>query len=243
MHIIKLNATDSTNQYLKNLLLTKFIEDFTVVTANKQTKARGQMGTTWQSDTGKNLTFSILKQFDHFLVQNQYYLNITVSLAVYAFLKTLNVPNLAIKWPNDILSGNQKICGILIENVLQGQHINSSIIGIGLNVNQTEFHNLFNVSSLKLLLGEKFNLDELLYMLLNEIKSNFDLLNSDQYKFLDKAYLAVLYRKDLISNFKDANGMSFTGTITGISSEGKLIVQLADFTLREYNMKEIKLLN
>ncbi|MEO9894375.1 biotin--[acetyl-CoA-carboxylase] ligase [Aurantibacter sp.] len=242
MHIIKLNATDSTNQYLKNLLLIKPVEDFTIVVAEEQTKARGQMGTSWQSDVGKNLTFSVLKRLGEFPVQNQYYLNITVSLAVYAFLKALQVPNLSIKWPNDILSGSQKICGILIENTLQGQLIKTSIIGIGLNVNQTDFHNLFNATSLKLLLGEKYNLEDLLYRLLEELDYYFKLLKSNSFKILENAYLDVLFLKGKISKFQEINNETFNATIVGVSYEGRLILQLQDGMLKEYNLKEIKLL-
>jgi len=99
MQIIKLDATDSTNQYLKDLMLTDVPVDFTVVVAKEQRKGRGQMGTVWQSENGKNLTFSVLKKIKNLDVNNQYELNICVSLAIIESLKAISVPNLSIKWP------------------------------------------------------------------------------------------------------------------------------------------------
>ncbi|MBM1108016.1 biotin--[acetyl-CoA-carboxylase] ligase [Aurantibacter crassamenti] len=242
MHIIKLDATESTNLYLKNRLLSTPVDDFTVIVANEQLKARGQMGAVWQSSPGKNLTFSVLKRFEGFSVQNQFYINIAVSLAVYAMLKALKTPNLKIKWPNDILSGSGKICGILIENILQGQQIKASVIGIGLNVNQTTFHNLFNATSLKLLLDKNFNLEDLLNELLEKLVHYFDLLILGKFKELEEAYLDVLFMKGKITQFQDKNEKSFYGTISGISSTGKLEVLLKDGPLKEFNLKEIKLI-
>ena len=139
MSIIKLSATDSTNSYLKELSLEQTLDDFTVVSTELQLKGRGQMGSKWVSDKGKNLTISILKKLENFDVQNQFNLNCIVSLAIYDVLLEIKAPNLYVKWPNDILSVDKKICGILIENILKGRFIQAAIIGIGLNVNQTNF--------------------------------------------------------------------------------------------------------
>ncbi|MBT8321842.1 MAG: biotin--[acetyl-CoA-carboxylase] ligase, partial [Eudoraea sp.] len=121
MHLIKLGATDSTNAYLKELLASKDAPDGTVVQAECQQKGRGQMGREWHSEPGKNLTFSLLKKFSNFPVTKQFLLNIISSLAVVEVLNTYDVPELKVKWPNDIMSGNQKICGILVENVVKGR--------------------------------------------------------------------------------------------------------------------------
>src|SRR5690606_34414076 len=171
MQIIKLNATESTNVYLKNLALEEELEDFTVVVARKQLKGRGQIGTKWESEVGMNLTFSILKNNVDLPVADQFLLNMGVSLAIFDALRQLYVPDLSVKWPNDILSGHFKICGILIENVLSGTMIQTSIIGIGLNVNQLNFGDLSQASSLKLILGRTFDLDELLHSVVGHIKN------------------------------------------------------------------------
>ncbi|TFG78733.1 MAG: biotin--[acetyl-CoA-carboxylase] ligase, partial [Flavobacteriales bacterium] len=149
MRIVKLNAIDSTNCYLKGLMQTEALEDFTVVVANQQNSGRGQMGSKWTSEPGKNLIMSVLKIFNDLPAEQQFSLNVCVSLAVFDTLKSLEIPKLSIKWPNDILSGNLKIGGILIENSLLGTQIRSAIIGLGLNVNQTDFVDLPNASSLK----------------------------------------------------------------------------------------------
>lgn len=242
MGIVKLDATDSTNQYLKELLRLEQVEDFTVVMAKKQLQGRGQMGAKWESESGKNLTISVLKKFDQFLISNQFLLNICVSLAVLETLKGLSVPNLSVKWPNDIMSGTSKICGILIENILVGTQIQTSILGIGLNVNQQKFNTLSNASSLKLLLGRTVNLDELLHKILESLKANFLRLEENANNGLWEAYEDSLFRKDKPSTFKGGDGNAFLGFIRKISPQGKLVVELEDAVLKEFDLKEVQLL-
>ena len=142
MNIIKLNAIDSTNTYLRQLSMTEVVEDFTVVTANHQTNGRGQMGTQWDSQVSKNLMVSVFKDVSHLDLECNFYISIVVSLSILEALKTFNIKNLKVKWPNDILSENKKIGGILIENIIKQTKLNATIIGFGLNVNQTQFDNL-----------------------------------------------------------------------------------------------------
>ncbi len=242
MQIIKLNATESTNVYLKNLVLEEELDDFTVVVAKKQLKGRGQIGTKWESEAGKNLTFSILKKDMDLPVGDQFQLNMGVSLAIYDALRQLYVPDLSVKWPNDILSGHFKICGILIENVLSGTMIQSSIIGIGLNVNQLNFGVLSQASSLKLILGRTFDLDELFHSIVGHMKSYVTLVSRKKGGNLLSAYEEVLFRRNKPSTFKDARGQLFMGFIKGVSADGKLLVLLEDDILKEFNLKEIQLL-
>jgi len=242
MHIIKLDATGSTNQYLKNLMLSEALDDLSVVVAKEQTNGRGQMGTSWQSSSGKNLTFSTLKKFDGFFIQNQFHLNIAASLAVFSVLKTLDTPNLKIKWPNDILSGNSKICGILIENVLKGQRIKASIIGIGLNVNQTVFPNLFNATSLKLLLDKNFNLEELLHAIIESLTRYLKILESGKSLELRESYLEALFMNGKPAKFQKPDAKSFIGTIKGISETGRLQILMESGVVNEFEMKQIKLI-
>lgn len=245
MQIIKLNATESTNAYLKELFIDVALNDFTVVVANEQSKGRGQMGTVWESEPGKNLTFSVLKRFDGFVVSQQFMINVMVSMALYEHLKKLQIPDLSVKWPNDILSGHHKIAGILIENILSGDKIQSSIIGIGLNVNQMHFNNLPNVSSIKLILGKNMDLDELLRSILQSMQETFAVLNAknaSKRNTILENYKSVLFRKDKPSTFRDENEELFMGFITDVSAEGKLIVTLEDDVKKEFGLKEIKLL-
>ncbi|CAZ94757.1 biotin--[acetyl-CoA-carboxylase] ligase [Zobellia galactanivorans] len=242
MQLIKLNATDSTNAYLKRLLPDSSLTDFTVVMAEEQLKGKGQMGAVWESEAGKNLTISVLKNELHLVADDFFALNICVSLAVYDVLKAYQVPNLSIKWPNDILSGTSKICGILIENLLSGGQINTAVIGIGLNVNQTFFGNVENASSLKLILGKNFNLDELLHAIVESLKQNFLKIKVGPMVKLWQAYEEVLFRKDKPSTFENRNGELFMGFIRGISPKGKLVIALEDNIMQEFDIKEVKLL-
>ncbi|MEZ4970046.1 MAG: biotin--[acetyl-CoA-carboxylase] ligase [Flavobacteriaceae bacterium] len=242
MHLIKLSATDSTNAYLKDLIFQNKIEDFTVVMAHTQLKGRGQMGTNWLSEPGKNLTFSILLKSLKIPVADQFLLNIYVSLALYDTLTQLHVPDLKIKWPNDIMSGHSKICGILIENILSGRHVQASVVGIGLNVNQITFNSLPNVSSLKLLLGRSLDLEEILLSIIGNLK---DLLGKNgkwDRNHLIERYEAALFRKDKPSTFKNQEDEMFMGFIKGVSGTGKLKILLEDNILKEFNLKEVKLL-
>ena len=242
MQIIKLNATESTNVYLKNLALQETLDDFTVVVAQKQWKGRGQIGSKWESEAGKNLTFSVLKKNVDLPVLDQFLLNMGVSLAIYDTLHQLYVPDLSIKWPNDILSGRFKICGILIENILSGAKIQSSIIGIGLNVNQLNFGGLLQASSLKLITGKNFDLDELLHSITESMESYLDSVSRKDGNTLRSAYGNVLFRKNKPSTFRDANGQLFMGFIKGVSAEGKLMVLLEDDILKEFDLKELQLM-
>ncbi|MET6991910.1 biotin--[acetyl-CoA-carboxylase] ligase [Sediminicola arcticus] len=245
MYIIKLNATESTNVYLKELFAEVALNDFTVVVANEQSKGRGQMGTVWESEPGKNLTFSVLKRFDDFMVSQQFMINVMVSMALYKHLKKLQIPDLSVKWPNDILSGHHKIAGILIENILSGDKIQSSVIGIGLNVNQMHFNNLPNVSSIKLILGKNMDLDELLSSILKSMQETFAVLNAKDPSIVNtilENYKSVLFRKDKPSTFRNENDELFMGFITDVSAEGKIIVTLEDDVKKEFGLKEIKLL-
>lgn len=240
--ILKLDATDSTNSYLKDLLRSENPLDYTVVVAKKQLKGRGQMGTVWQSKGGKNLTFSVLKKFDALNVQHQFLLNITVSLAVCDALNELLVSNVTVKWPNDIMSGSKKICGILIENVLKGDKVAHSIIGIGLNVNQTDFQDLDKASSLRSIMGHNFDLDELLYKILKRIQFYFEGVEAKTVTQLLPAYEKSLFRKDKPSTFTDAQGEMFMGYIRKVSPSGKLVLELEDRVFKEFDLKEVSLL-
>ncbi len=240
--IIKLDATDSTNLYLKDLLRSKNVADNTVVVAKNQLKGRGQMGSFWQVQGGKNLTFSILKRFDALHATHQFNLNICVSLAICDVLNEVSIPNVSVKWPNDIMSGSLKICGILIENIMKGQWVQHSIIGIGLNVNQTTFENLDKAGSLSFVSGHFFDLDELLQQILERLDHRLQGIEEKTVTQLLPSYERFLFRKDKPSTFTDAHGKMFMGFIRKISSSGKLILELEDQIFKEFDLKEVSLL-
>ncbi|ARV07766.1 biotin--[acetyl-CoA-carboxylase] ligase [Polaribacter sp. SA4-10] len=240
MKIIKLNAINSTNSFLKELAQDAALKNFTVAVTNNQTNGRGQQVNKWISKPFKNLTFSVFITFSDLQIQKKKYLNFAVSLAIYESLLDLNIPRTTIKWPNDILSANKKICGVLIENSIKGSKIKSSIIGIGLNTNQQVFPDfLKNVTSLKNLTGKNYDLDILLKQIVEKIKEKVKLLDDNNFADLEKSYLNVLYKINIPTIFKNSEDVLFMGIITGISKDGKLQIQLEDETIKEFGIKEI----
>jgi BirA family biotin operon repressor/biotin-[acetyl-CoA-carboxylase] ligase len=241
MQLIKLNATDSTNNYLKQLILERTLDDFSVVVANHQTNGRGQRGSSWLSEKDKNLTFSVLKRNISIVANQQFLLNILVSLSIVKTLEEFNIPKLAIKWPNDILSDHHKISGILIENLIKNKQIEYAIIGIGLNVNQVKFEGLSKVSSLKNIMPLAVDKDELLTKIIDKLKMYFKLYSENGSEFLNSEYESYLFRKDKPSTFSSHDNSLFTGIIRGVSASGKLCVQMEDFN-KEFDLKELKLI-
>ena len=242
MHLIKLDATNSTNTYLKRLQQEQVLQDFTVVQAAHQYEGRGQMGASWLADPGKNLTFSILKKYNSLPVKDGFAITMAVSMAVFKGLQELMVPDLSIKWPNDILSGSHKICGILIENMTAGGFIQSSVIGIGLNVNQLDFTHLPQASSLQLLLGRPFAIDETRDILLRQLQAYFERLSDRDCEDMKDSYEARIFRKDKASTFRGSDDRLFMGFIRGVSPEGRLIISVEGEELCEFDLKEVQLM-
>lgn len=243
MNIIKLDAIDSTNSYLKKIILEKDISDYTIVTANFQTEGKGQLGYMWESEDSKNLLCSIYKKDLGIKVEDQFVLSMLVSLSIIRTLEKLNLPKLYIKWPNDIMSDNKKICGILVENMVKQNSIKESVIGIGLNVNQDTFKNLPNATSIKKIKGAVFNIDELLNDLVNNIKKQFSDFSQSNIDLIFRQYEDVLYRMNIPSTFKNSEGDVFTGFIKGVNNLGRLKVLLEDNLTKSYSIKDILLLN
>lgn len=242
MRIIKLSAIGSTNTFLRQISSAEPVQDYTVVVAEHQTNGRGQMGTDWMVQDGKNLTFSVFKDVSFLPTNKHFFISMVVSLSVIAVLKRLKIPNSNIKWPNDILAENKKVCGILIENVIKNNKLAGSIIGIGLNVNQTEFANLPRASSLFALGGKPFLLDEILDNIIETLQQYFKRLENSAFNDLKKEYESQLFRLNKPSTFKDLNENLFSGYIQGVSKEGNLRVLLEDDIIKEYDLKEIQLL-
>ncbi|WP_339835378.1 biotin--[acetyl-CoA-carboxylase] ligase [uncultured Flavobacterium sp.] len=241
MNIIKLNATNSTNDYLKDLMRKQFVDNFTIVVANSQQKGRGQRDAEWFSEAGKNLTFSILVRDLIMSPTELFTLNIAVALSVLETLNQLTSKKCAVKWPNDIMADNKKIAGILIENAIQQNGEIYSVIGIGFNVNQINFNSINNVTSLRLLENLDFNLDNILNRLLENLKQNISLVRIKSDLLWEK-YLDNLFKKEIPTTFEDENQQKFMGIIKGVSSIGQLQVLLEDDSIKNYGVKEIKML-
>lgn len=241
MKLIKLDAIDSTNDFLKGLASKQFVENFTVVTAEIQTKGKGQMGSVWVAEKGKNLTMSVLIK-DVLIDLNQIYtLNIAVALAVVRALQSFKIPELAIKWPNDIMSYNYKIGGILIENSIKIDGSVTSIVGIGININQTNFENLPKGSSLAVIAKQEFDKQAVLVAILKELKDAMIVLKTNP-DSLWREYLNLLFKKNVPVPFELPDGDRFMGIIQGVSAHGKLQILLENDAVVQYNIKEIQML-
>lgn len=243
MNIIKLNATHSTNTYLRELSALKVLEDYTVVWALDQTNGRGQMGTLWSSQPGKNLTVSVFKDVTWLGITKHFFISMAVSLALIQALNELMITNLKIKWPNDILSDNNKIGGILIENIIKNNQLKASIIGIGLNVNQTDFINLPQASSIRNVTGRNYSLEEILDKVLHNIQYYFSELQvKHAFNDIKKTYDDSLFRLNKPSTFRDRMGNLFVGYIYGTDNQGNLLVLLENKVIKSFSFKEISLL-
>lgn len=237
-HFIYLDSVDSTNNYAANLIKTSIVESGTTVVTRKQTSGKGQRGNSWESEDEKNLIFSLVL-FPQIKIKDTFYLNIATSLAVQ---KTLgyHLNLVKIKWPNDILVGTKKIAGILIENQIKSDFISSSVIGIGVNVNQDNFNPTLNATSMKSELNQDFNLENLMAELYTNLDFYFNLLMENNFKILISRYYENLFRFKAESEFEDGLG-KFSGSIQGIDDNGRLIV-LRNKIPTIYDLKEIKFL-
>lgn len=242
MNIIKLSAINSTNDYLKILVQQQHIEEYQIVWAENQTSGKGQMGTEWCVDSGKNLTVSVLLKFYSVNIEQLFGLNIAVALSVAQTLDFFKVSNVTLKWPNDIMSDNRKLAGILIENIFKSTGDVISISGIGLNVNQVEFSANYKATSMSAVVGKEFNRDEILIKLIEHLKCYVFRVKNSEYELLWKEYHDRLFKKDVAMMFELPSGKQFSGVIKGVTSQGKLEVEDESDTILQFGIKEIKLL-
>lgn len=239
--LIHISETNSTNNYLQSLCSKQKVEELTVVVADFQTSGRGQRGNSWESDSGKNLLFSIVI-FPEFLeARRQFLISQIISLAIKEELDTYTT-DISIKWPNDIYWKEKKICGILIENDLMGRNISQSIAGIGININQETFHSFApNPVSLRQITGKEFDLFEILKSIVLRIQSYYSLLKKGNTESIVCQYEMSLFRKEGMHRFKDTNG-EFLARIICVEPEGRLILEDEILNKRGYMFKEVEYL-
>lgn len=242
MQYIKVLATDSTNDDLKRLSRNNVSMPNTCLRTDRQLKGKGQMNGVWNTEHGKNLTMSIFLRDLRLKVSENFHLSALVSLAVATYIqeKTSGL-QIKVKWPNDILAGRQKLCGILIENLLKGSFIERSIIGVGLNVNQMEFGQHTQAGSLRELTGKNWDLDLLQKELSEKIENTVYQGLKQPYEHVIKTYEAQLFRLNQPSKFLLPSGEQQTGVIRGIQFSGRMLVEF-DNGLQSFGLKEIKLL-
>jgi len=238
---IALDTIDSTNDYATHLVSNSTPNEGTVIWAQYQCKGRGQIGSNWSAKAGQNLLMSVILQPRFLMVHQQFTLNILASLAVRSALFSFDI-EAHIKWPNDIYVGKKKICGILIQNMLQGKTIKNAIVGIGLNVNQDEFDpSLPNPTSMKLLSKTDYDVADVKSRLCQHLQTYYHRLMDDGFEVLKKEYMELLYLKNERANY-ELDGEIIQGEIKGISDIGKLQLEV-DGEIKEFNFREIKYLH
>ena len=241
MKIIKLDAIDSTNSYLKKLLNKESLDDLTVVVSKHQTKGRGRNGNLWSNKPSLNLAFSIYKRFSDFEIDKKFMLNVISSISVYETLKKYNLLDLTIKWPNDIMTVDKKISGILIENNIRGNRIKHSVIGIGININQSEFKNLPKATSIFIETGKLNSVETIAQELQKILEKNFNRFKVNEDELLNY-YNSLLYRKNETSNFSANDVGKFQGEIINVSKNGEITIRESNKQLSKYYENKIKLI-
>ena len=230
---IHIAETDSTNRWLRAEGGT--LSDAKVVVADYQTAGRGQGTNTWESERGMNLTCSIGLCPEGVKASRQFLLSMAISVALTRTLQALPC-SISIKWPNDIYAGDRKICGILIENTLQGDRIKDCIIGIGLNVNQRVFvSDAPNPTSMALESGHDFDREVVLKALLGHFGQ---LLTDWDEELIRATYRQLLYRREGVFPYRDGEGY-FRASLAGVEDDGHLLLQDTEGRQRRYAFKEV----
>ena len=239
--ILWLDETDSTQSVLLGHI--QEYDNLSVVAAKLQTAGRGQRGNRWLAEKDENLTFSMLLKFGDgkfptFPAADQFRITEAATLGVASYLDSSGL-DCTIKWPNDIYIRNKKICGMLIENVLQGREIVSSVVGIGLNVNQKDFPpQLPNPTSMTHHTGISYNLHDELEKLCGHLRNSFlkNMLRED----VNPDYEARLFRKGSFHEYvRCSEGVVFEARILGVTPSGKLRTENIKGELEEFAFKEI----
>lgn len=238
--ILHLEEITSTSSYLKELQSDGSITEGFTVYADFQTIGRGQRGNSWESARGLNLMFSTILYPTRVLAKDQFVISQIVSLAIVDVLSK-ETSGISIKWPNDIYWNDKKITGILIENSIIGDNLSQSIIGVGLNLNQTVFEsNAPNPISLKQITDKNYNVREILIAVLNRLQGYYrELKSAEAVREIKKAYKENLFRKNGLYLFEDNSGV-FEGLILDVEDSGLLVVRKASGEIAKYAFKEIR---
>ena len=240
-HLIFQDEVLSTNNYATRLLASEKVEEGTIVLTFRQTKGRGHGKNVWESEDFKNLTFSLVL-FPDFLPANmQFLLSQVVSLGLFDFLsgKTSGV---AIKWPNDLLIHGKKVAGILIENSVLGENLQSSVVGIGININQVNFpDHLPQATSLAIETGIEYELDAACQLIMADIMKWYRLLRDKHTEIIKEEYLKFLFRMGQKSLFRK-NDELFEAEIAGIDNFGQLLLKNSSGEILVFPFKSVEMI-
>jgi BirA family biotin operon repressor/biotin-[acetyl-CoA-carboxylase] ligase len=242
VNIIKLSATDSTKSYLAALAKNSALKDETIVITDHQKKGRGQRESVWQSQPARSLTFSVFKRIEGVSVQQQFAVSMLVAIAVADYLQELSGTAITIKWPNDIMAAGKKCGGILIENQVRGATIKSTIVGVGLNINEEVFIKLPQATSLRQVSGKMYELEIILEGVASEIFSTLTTVNQETTSSIQLRFEQLLFKKGVQSRYRLPDGTEFLGTITGVNPLGQLLMDLPHGGSLKFWNKEIEML-
>ena len=234
--IIHLESVDSTNNYAANMFKEGCIQHGAVIMADIQTNGRGQRGNTWQSGAFENLTFSITADIKLWKINTLIDLNRLIALSLHTFFQEFELEP-KIKWPNDIMINEKKVCGILIENFFR-DNTPKSIIGIGINVNQKQF-DVERATSLLNLTGSHFQPKELLYKFIETTNTVLNTLPLNHSEIIHKNYDELLWKRKQAHEFTLNSGSIKTGAIEGTTLEGNLIIDF-NHSREEFRNGEVK---
>lgn len=223
--LLYFDTIDSTNNYAMQLIDDGLAQPGQVIWAAQQSKGKGQRGKTWENASGNVLMSLIIRP--ETAADKQFILSMQVANTIAKYLQTLSDQwQVAIKWPNDIYLNDKKACGILIENVFRGMHWAYSVIGIGLNVNQTIFpEGLHNATSMAAIRGEKYDLQEIITDLRSGILNLLRATKEDQQTALLHTYNSFLFKRNKDVHFMDrATGRHFEGKVQEVNADGQLVL-------------------
>ena len=236
--VIEIAETSSTNDYIRQLNANEPLAEGTTVSAGFQLSGRGQVGNSWESEAEKNLLFSTLLFPTGIKITEQFILSQLVAVSLQEALENYIAP-VTIKWPNDIYYGDKKLAGILIENDLCAAEMSLSIIGIGVNVNQSRFYSdAPNPVSLLQLLGVEIDRQILLTDYLRQLSANYSQLKNGGADELRKRYYAALFRREGFFPFRDNAGL-FSARIEEVDTSGYLHLVTEGGERRKYFFKEV----
>lgn len=238
--IHRLDEVDSTNAHIQMLVQKKVVDAGDVVVAGYQKQGKGQGQTRWISNPGENLTLSLFIKPDFLPPDRQFYITIFVTLSLYDLLSPFS-KDVRIKWPNDMYHKHQKIAGILIENTITGPAISATVIGVGLNVNQTKFPGeLPNPTSLSLISGAFFDTGHVLDNLVTAFNYRYSQFENEEFTSMKQEYLERLYLRNKWYEFRTINGAK-TGRIIDVQDTGELVFEEKENNQRQYfSYKEIE---
>ena len=244
VYIKRLDVIDSTNRYARDEAVALWREagdkELVAVTARHQTAGRGQRGNVWNSLAGENLLLTLVVRPGQSLqVTSQFLLSQAVAVAIHSAMTRYGIDT-RLKWPNDIYVGNRKLAGILVELDYSGSSVEQAIIGIGLNVNQSDFPAMDRVPvSMKMLLGKEFTVDDVLRDVIECFGRYYAGICTGEADDVATEYKELLLGIGEERHFIDSQG-SFMATIEGTEPDGHLLLRRSDGTLSRYAFKEVE---